>query len=331
MRPKQTTFMVAVSVILIGMITFVGCSSGLSSADLQMRASDTAAAITVQALGTRLAGPPTKTPVPPTPTVPTPTPTRTNSPSPAPTTAVPTITPTVLTIDTSCDQAEFISESIPDDAQISQGTLFTQIWTIRNTGTCVWTTDYKFVFESGDSMTETTEIAFLSKKQTVPPGSQISIPVKLTAPDDVGEKIGFWKLQNAKGLRFGRGDAADPLWIKIQVIPETTAPFTVTSVKAYAIPNSYTGACSGNGYKITLMAKIRANKAGTVRYTWAGPGVLKEKDRDGTLVFYGAYEQTIFETITYFKGINYESVRLRIIEPNEIKSENYKYYVGCTH
>lgn len=331
MRPKQTISIAAVSIILIGVMTLAGCSSGLSSANLQIRASDTAAAKTVQALGTRLAGPPTKTPIPPTPTVPSPTPTRTNSPSPAPTTAVPTITPTVLTLDTSCDQAEFISESIPDDAQISPGMSFTQIWTIRNTGSCIWTPDYKFVFESGDSMTEVTEISFLTKKQTVPPGSQISIPVKFTAPGEVGEKLGFWKLQNAKGLRFGRGDAADPLWIKIRVIPETSVPFAVTSVKAYALPNSYTGSCSGNGYTVTLMAIIRANKAGTVRYMWVGPGVLKAKDRDGTLVFYGAYEQTIFKTITYYKGINYESVRLRVIEPNDIKSDNYKFYVGCTY
>jgi len=180
-------------------------------------------------------------------------------------------------------------------------------------------------------MTETTEIAFLTKKQTVPPGSQISIPVKFTAPDEVGEKLGFWKLQNAKGLRFGRGDTADPLWIKIQVIPETTAPFTVTSVKAYAIPNSYTGACSGNGYRITLMAKIRANKAGTVIYSWSGPGPIKEKDRKGILVFYGAYEQTIFQTVTYTKGINYDSVMVRVSEPNEINSTRNKYVIECTH
>jgi len=331
MKFKQTVLFVTGSIILTGTLIIVGCTPGLSSAQQQMRASDTAAASTVQALSTRLAGPPTKTPIPPTPTIPSPTPTRTNSPSPAPTTAVPTITPTILTLDTSCDQAEFISESIPDDAQIAPGTFFTQTWTIRNTGTCIWTSDYKFVFESGDSMTGNIEISFLTNKQTVPPRSQVSIPVKMVAPMEEGEKIGFWKLQNAKGLRFGRGDAADPLWVKIRVTPETSAPFTVTSVKAYAIPNSYTGACSGNGYTVTLMAKIRANKAGIVKYSWAGPSVIKDKDRNGSLLFYGAYEQTVYKTITYTKGINYEAVRLRVIEPNDIKSENYKFYVGCTY
>ncbi len=331
MKTKQTVLFISISIILLMMVALAGCVPGLSSADIQIHASDTAAAKTVQALGTRLAGPPTKTPIPPTPTIPTATPTRTNSPTPFPTTAVPTITPTVLILDTSCDQAEFITETIPDDAQISPGTAFTQIWTIRNTGSCIWTPDYKFVFESGDPMTEVTEISFLTKKQIVQPGSQISIPVKFTAPEDLGEKLGFWKLQNAKGLRFGRGDAADPLWIKIRVTPETSTPFAVTSVKAYALPNSYTGSCSGNGHSVTLMAKIRANKAGIVNYAWAGPGVLKEKDKNGSLIFYGAYEQIIYKTITYTKGVNYESVRLRVIEPNDIKSDNYKYFVGCTY
>ncbi len=331
MKSIHTTNGHLLSWILAATVSLSACAPGLSQAEILMHASDTAAAITVQALGTRLAGPPTSTPIPPTATVPSPTPTLTVTPTPTPTTPVPTITPTVLMLDTSCDQAEFISETIPDDAQIAPGASFTQIWTLRNTGTCIWNTDYKFVFESGDAMTEATAISFLSNKQTVMPGARVSIAVKLTAPMEVGEKLGFWKLQNKDGLRFGRGDAADPLWIKVRVTPETTAPFAVTQVKAYALPNSYTGACSKNGYTITLMAKIRTNKAGTVFYSWEGPNVLKAKEKNQTLVFYGAYEQTVFYTITYYKGINYEGVRVRVSLPNEIKSDNYKYFVQCTY
>lgn len=314
--------------ILLGLVILASsCGPRPLTESERRHATDTAAALTVQAVSTDLAGKWTETPIPPTATRPTSTPTRTLTRTPIPPTKTSTLTPTIATEWAKCIKAEFVSETIPDGAIIAPGTFFTQSWTLRNIGTCPWSSDYKMVFESGEAMTNITEIKF--PKGNIAPGEQLTLNVKMVAPIEEGEKLGFWKLQNKEGIRFGLGEQGDPVWTRIIVAEETTEEFKVTSALAYAVPNNFSGACGRRGYTITLYGKIKTNKAGVVKYTWVGSQGVRNKPK--TLTFFGAYEQDVYDSVTYTKGINYAWARIKIISPNGETFGKTTFHVECRY
>jgi hypothetical protein len=244
---------------------------------LEPEAAKTAAAQTVDALRTQIAGTmvptlsqagtstqaaiTTQTAVPPTSAPPTstfPPPTRTNVPS---ATAIPT----------PCDRLQFVADvTIPDNTVIGSGAGFTKTWRIQNTGSCAWTTSYKLVFVSGDQMNGPASVAL---PNGVNPGGTIDLTVNLTAPTGTGTYQGFWKLQNASGNNFGFDPGANQsFWVQIKVgttatpTTPTAAGFVITSVQnVQASPNSWNAACP---YSITLSADVTASAAGTATYYW---------------------------------------------------------------
>ncbi len=293
--------------------------------DASLRGTSTAARMTVEALQTRMVIQPTftRTPIPPTPITPTATitktmrPTRTNTPL-----------PTVVTPWNTCDVATYISETISDKIVMDPGAGFIKTWTIQNSGTCAWDKNYKFVFESGEAMTDVLELSFITGKQKVEPGQQITISMNLISPMDPGNYLGFWKLANEDGYRFGLGGSADPLWVNITVGQPSFEMFKVTSVKAFAVPNNYQGSCRKNGFTVTLLGRIKTNKAGVVTYKWVGSDGA-ESAKVETIVFYGADTQEVFRTFVIEKGFHYGSAQLKIISPNYLLSEKGRFNIEC--
>ena len=51
-----------------------------------------------------------------------------------------------------CNDAFYVSETIPDGTEFTVGESFTKTWRLENTGTCTWNTNYKLVFNEGDKM-----------------------------------------------------------------------------------------------------------------------------------------------------------------------------------
>ncbi len=141
---------------------------------------------------------------------------------------------------TTCtDRATFVSETVPDGTIFLPGDTFTKTWTLRNTGTCVWTTDYALVFKEGDRMGGVSPQAL---PQEVQPGQEITLRLALTAPDAPGTYRGHWWLRNAAGQTFGLGEQADvAFWVEIQVaetsgglnLGDPTIVDTFTSVDAW--------------------------------------------------------------------------------------------------
>ncbi len=151
-------------------------------------------------------------PVPPTPE-PTPAPTLSLPTDPA----VPTATLlTTLTPSGSCDQAAFIDETIPDGSQFPPGTVFTKTWTLRNAGSCTWNADYDVVFSSGDPMNAPAVIPLT--KDSVPPGSNVTISIPFTSPLVGGSYRADFKLRNADGVLFSFKDPSQTFWVEIQVM-----------------------------------------------------------------------------------------------------------------
>ena len=154
--------------------------------------------------------------------VPSPTP-PTPGPTPAPTLSLPTdpADPTVALLPTptlsgSCDQAAFVDETIPDGSQFPPGTAFTKTWTLRNAGSCTWNADYDVVFSSGNPM-NAPEVIPLAK-ESVPPGSDVTISIPFTAPVVGGSYRADFKLRNADGVLFSFKDPSQTFWVEIQVM-----------------------------------------------------------------------------------------------------------------
>lgn len=154
--------------------------------------------------------------------VPSPVP-PTLEPTPAPTLSLPTepAVPTAALLATatpsgSCDQAAFVDETIPDGSQFPPGTIFTKTWTLRNVGSCTWNADYDVVFSSGNRMNAPDVIALA--KESVPPGSSVTISIPFTTPLDGGSYRADFKLRNAAGVLFSFKDPSQTFWVEVQVI-----------------------------------------------------------------------------------------------------------------
>ena len=95
-----------------------------------------------------------------------------------------------------CLIASSISETIPDDTIFDLGTSFNKTWTVINSGTCDWTTNFQLVYLSGDQMGGVSP-TFLSSN--VPAGNIIDLTLPLTAPAKAGTYRGDWALQAEDG------------------------------------------------------------------------------------------------------------------------------------
>lgn len=107
-----------------------------------------------------------------------------------------------------CLFAAFVSETIPDGTKFSPGENFTKSWTLKNTGTCDWNTDYRISFKSGDQMGA---VDFVKISKETDPGETIKISVDMKAPNSDGKYKGFWQMETHKGVKFGQ------VWVQIVV------------------------------------------------------------------------------------------------------------------
>ncbi len=153
-----------------------------------------------------------------------------------------------------CNQAKFISETIPDYTVMDPGEEFTKSWRLKNVGTCTWNPNYSFVFYSGDRMSgaKTTDL-----DEYVKPGETIDILVDMVAPSDPDTYTGYWKLQDDGGTNFSQ----------VYVIIKVKSTFAVTSVNLSSDPGSHTSDCAGP-ISFDITARITSSAAGKVTYQW---------------------------------------------------------------
>ncbi len=158
-----------------------------------------------------------------------------------------------------CNKPNFQSETIPDNSEFDPNENFTKTWTVRNDGTCSWTTDYRLVFTGGDQMGGPSAKAFAN---TINPGESVTLSVDLKAPATDGTYSGTWKIEANDGERFGN------YWATIVVgepEDETSADFAVVSVDFSSSDQMKVGFCP---HMFNLQAEIKVNGKGTVKYHW---------------------------------------------------------------
>ena len=214
--------------ILVAVSLLSACSSATPSPTPvdQSEQIHTAAAMTIEAMSTSIVATdwaastatmlaqPQATPTPTIPIEPVLSPTPEPSQPPA---ATMTLTPPPSG-DPNCNLAAFVDETIPDGSLFFPGTVFTKTWTLRNEGSCTWTTDYEVVFVSGNSMGAPASQAIAGR--AIAPGETVVISMPLTAPNGAGAYKAEFRLRTAEGVIFAFRNAETTFWAQIQVSGE---------------------------------------------------------------------------------------------------------------
>jgi len=99
-----------------------------------------------------------------------------------------------------CDGLEFVEDvTIPDDTNMAPGQDFLKTWRVRNAGSCPWGAGYELVYaDYADEMSGQPQ----PLTEVVQPGQEVEISVQFTAPDEVGNYLSAWQMQNPAGVTF---------------------------------------------------------------------------------------------------------------------------------
>jgi hypothetical protein len=111
------------------------------------------------------------------------------------------------------DKADFVAETYPDGTSVPAGQTFTKSWTIRNSGTTTWNSNYKLRWLSGASLSNHADVPV---NGTVSPGSNYTFSVPMTAPNATGTYREDWKLTNASGLTIPVS-GSNAIWVSVRV------------------------------------------------------------------------------------------------------------------
>lgn len=171
-------------------LTFSGCNIPSPSATPDVNAAYTQVAQTFEARRTQEA---MLTPT----QAPTFTPTVTNTPAPATNTPLPP-TPTIpaatnTPISAAADQCSYTGQNIADNTTFAPGAPIAITWTVRNSGTTTWTTDYLVRFYAGDMMGGTAQSKL---GEEVKPNQDFNISMSLTAPTTPETYNTIWVITN---------------------------------------------------------------------------------------------------------------------------------------
>jgi len=98
--------------------------------------------------------------------------------------------------------------TIPDGTVVAPGSILDKQWLVQNSGDCNWDTHYRLRFISGDALGAATEQALYPARA----GTQATLRILFTAPQETGAYISEWQAFNTNGISFG-----ESFFIKIEV------------------------------------------------------------------------------------------------------------------
>lgn len=117
--------------------------------------------------------------------------------------ALATATPSKIACD---EQMQIVSwtrdgetyDSDEAETRLPPDSAFTMSWSVMNKGTCVWDDTYKFVLDTGTSLTTTSSLPVMPKGYTVKNGETLTITVAMKAPSTSGRYDSSYSLVNAE-------------------------------------------------------------------------------------------------------------------------------------
>ena len=169
---------------------------------------------------------------------------------------------------TGTDGGELISESVPVGTQVAAGAAFTELVTMKNTGTTTWIGDANGYTLNRSGVAQFGEGNFyvVLDQASVSPGSTGTFTMNLTAPATAGTYTEIWQMNSAspsgRGLPFG-----DMVTVSI-VVP--TAPVVVTGVSSTQAAGTYG---TGTVIPITVTFSEPVNASGTPQLALNDGGV----------------------------------------------------------
>jgi len=101
-------------------------------------------------------------------------------------------------------KARFVKHvTVPDGAVLPAGTSFTKTWRFRNESNEPWPAGSRILFvgKNSDQMGGPNE---LEVSCAVEAGQEMDVSVPLVAPSEPGSYVGFWRMADPSGKRFGQ-------------------------------------------------------------------------------------------------------------------------------
>lgn len=142
-----------------------------------------------------------------------------------PGTGVPTITPTFGS--SGCYNSALVSANPQDGVNVKAGETFRKTWVIKNTGTCEWNGDFRFVFIGGDILRENTTNRL--RRGVIKPGGTVEYFLDFTAPAAPGTYTSNWRLMTDTGTSFGPSFTSRIVVLGATHTPTAQASVTPTS------------------------------------------------------------------------------------------------------
>ena len=99
-----------------------------------------------------------------------------------------------------CDSLSYVADvTVQDDTIMSPGQDFIKTWRVKNTGACPWGAGYVLTYAGyADEMAG----QFIAMTEVIQPGDEVEVSVQFKAPDDAGEYLSAWTMQNPQGVEF---------------------------------------------------------------------------------------------------------------------------------
>jgi uncharacterized protein YkwD len=132
----------------------------------------------------------------------------------------PTDSPPIPTNSPDCtNSAAFVADvTIADNEVLPASTDFKKTWRVKNTGTCIWGTDYTLSHYSEERMLAPNSVPL----SLTYPDQTVDISVELTAPNADGKYRGYFVIKNPAGLIM-KIDNDSRLWVVINVSSQVAA------------------------------------------------------------------------------------------------------------
>jgi hypothetical protein len=92
-----------------------------------------------------------------------------------------------------------VDVTVPDDTIMSPGQDFVKTWLVKNTGACPWGAGYQMVYAG---YTAKMSGQFVAMTEVIQPGQEVEVSVQFKAPDQTGEYLSAWTMQNPQGVAF---------------------------------------------------------------------------------------------------------------------------------
>lgn len=76
---------------------------------------------------------------------------------------------------------------------------FVMSWDFKNAGTCIWTSDYKMIFDSGERLTEADSFGIIPEGNKIQPGETLTVTIQMKAPSAAGTYESTFKMIDPQG------------------------------------------------------------------------------------------------------------------------------------